>query len=144
MTYEELIEEYAGEVNVIEHDIKENPIVRAKGGKGFYYRSADQKVGTAIIDSTLSSIDKKCTLAEELGHHYTSCGNILSLKYGNAEKQERIAREWGAIKLVSPQELSRYYLMYEGDITKIAEEMQLTPETIHIYLKYISRKKGRR
>lgn len=140
MTYEELIEEYQSEVDVIEHNLRENPLINKKGGKGFYYREPDQEVGVAIIDASLSSIDKKCTLAEEIGHHFTSNGNILQLKYGDAKKQERRAREWGAVKLVSPDKLFMYCELYDWDLYKVAEEMQVTTEIITTYLKYISEK----
>ena len=37
---------------------------------------------------------KACVLAEELGHYYTSSGNILSQDTVEARKQEGRAREW--------------------------------------------------
>ena len=37
---------------------------------------------------------KACVLAEELGHHYTSVGNIIDMEYIGNQKQERQARLW--------------------------------------------------
>ena len=40
--------------------------------------------------------EKACVLAEELGHYYTSVGNILDMTVPENRKQERQARLWGA------------------------------------------------
>ena len=48
----------------------------------------------AINTSVKSPIEKACVLAEELGHHYTTTGNILDLTDVQNRKQERRARMW--------------------------------------------------
>ena len=40
------------------------------------------------------------TLAEELGHHHTSVGNIIDMENVSNRKQERQARFWGYNKLI--------------------------------------------
>ncbi|WP_342499479.1 ImmA/IrrE family metallo-endopeptidase [Bacillus sp. FSL W7-1034] len=55
------------------------------------------------INQTLSSVEKTCTLAEELGHHFTTYGNILDQTKLKNRKQELRAREWG-YKLLFPLE----------------------------------------
>ncbi|NRF06953.1 ImmA/IrrE family metallo-endopeptidase [Bacillus safensis] len=55
------------------------------------------------INRTLSSVEKTCTLAEELGHHFTTHGNILDQTKLKNRKQELRAREWG-YKLLFPLE----------------------------------------
>ncbi|MFP3809529.1 ImmA/IrrE family metallo-endopeptidase [Bacillus sp. SIMBA_005] len=55
------------------------------------------------INQTLSSVEKTCTLAEELGHHFTTYGNILDQSKLINRKQELRAREWG-YKLLFPLE----------------------------------------
>lgn len=55
------------------------------------------------INRTLSSVEKTCTLAEELGHHFTTYGNILDQTKLKNRKQELCAREWG-YKLLFPLE----------------------------------------
>ncbi|MGD6894324.1 ImmA/IrrE family metallo-endopeptidase [Bacillus infantis] len=47
-----------------------------------------------------SPIEKTCILAEELGHHYTSFGNILDQSSIINRKQELRARSWAYEKLV--------------------------------------------
>ena len=71
--------------------IKERPFQTYDGrikGKNIYLRRD--------MDSTT----KKCVLAEELGHHYTSVGNILDQSDPNNRKQERKARLWGYDRLI--------------------------------------------
>lgn len=41
-----------------------------------------------------TTAEKESIIAEELGHHYTTQGNILDQKNGNAAKQEETARRW--------------------------------------------------
>lgn len=48
----------------------------------------------AINTSIRNRTEKTCVLAEELGHHYTSIGNILDMNDVRNRKQERQARLW--------------------------------------------------
>lgn len=54
----------------------------------------------ALSNKLKTTSEKKCVLAEELGHHYTTTGNILDQKKSNNRKQERIARMWAYNKLL--------------------------------------------
>ena len=54
----------------------------------------------AINTSVNNTTEKICVLAEELGHHYTSVGNILIMEDLTNRKQERQARLWGYNKLI--------------------------------------------
>lgn len=54
----------------------------------------------AINTSVNNSTEKTCVLAEELGHHHTSVGNILDMNDIRNRKQERQARLWGYNKLI--------------------------------------------
>lgn len=44
--------------------------------------------------------ERACILAEELGHYYTSSGNILDIKNIANAKQEHIARLWAYNKMI--------------------------------------------
>ena len=49
--------------------------------------------GTVALSSNIkTSSEKACILAEELGHHYPSVGNILDLTVTENRQQERQAR----------------------------------------------------
>lgn len=47
-----------------------------------------------------STIEKGCVLAEELGHHHTSCGDILDQSKLINRKQEKRARNWAYKRLI--------------------------------------------
>lgn len=52
--------------------------------------------GNIALDRNISTdTEKSCILAEELGHHYTSYGNILDLDDVQSRKQEYRARMMG-------------------------------------------------
>ena len=54
----------------------------------------------AIRKDIDTSIEKACVLAEELGHHHTSVGDILDMTDIGNRKQERQARLWGYDKSI--------------------------------------------
>ena len=82
--YETLLSEYP------EVDVEERHMIN----KGLYCD------GYIWIKSDMTATEKACILAEELGHHETSMGNILDQRdYANA-KQELAARGWAYHKLV--------------------------------------------
>ena len=53
--------------------------------------------------------EKACVLAEELGHYYTSVGNILDMTVPENRKQERQARLWGYNRSIGLFGLIRAY-----------------------------------
>ena len=71
-----------------------------------YYLGEDSLKGiyidgnVAINTSVSNRAEKTCILAEELGHHYTSVGNILDQSDPDNRKQERKARLWGYDRLI--------------------------------------------
>ncbi|MGG3282766.1 ImmA/IrrE family metallo-endopeptidase [Paenibacillus solani] len=53
------------------------------------------------IDKDLENcIEKVCILAEEIGHHHTSTGDILNQQDVRNRKQELRARQWAYEKLI--------------------------------------------
>ncbi|PYG90168.1 hypothetical protein LY28_00048 [Ruminiclostridium sufflavum DSM 19573] len=67
----------------------------------------DKKIGIRKDLPTLT--EKTCILAEELGHYYTSCGDILDQTKTENVKQEKRARNWAYEKLVPPDKLIEAY-----------------------------------
>lgn len=82
MTYEELQVQH-DDLNIIEMDLS-----GVKNLKGLYFNK------NIAIEKSLTQKEKACVLAEELGHHYTSSGNILDQQKTNNIKQEQKARMW--------------------------------------------------
>lgn len=63
----------------------------------------------AISESAKNSVEEACIMAEELGHHYTSVGNILDMSVSWNRKQERQARFNGYNRLIGlPGLISAY------------------------------------
>ena len=88
MTYDQLITDSNVEVYELDMCIK-----------GLY---ADGIIG--ISRHIKTTVEKLCILAEELGHHYTTQGNILDLKILENKEQEFKARAW-AYETLMPIEL---------------------------------------
>ena len=97
MNYEALLDE-AYEEGVI---VKEKPLQYNNG------RIKGNRI--AIRKDIETSIEKADVLAEELGHHYTSVGNILDLSIAQNRKQERQARLWAYNKRIGLYGLIRAY-----------------------------------
>ena len=83
MTYEELLEE-ADSMGLI---VKEKPLQSDDG------RIFDNKI--AIRKDIPTQTEKACVLAEELGHHCTSSGNIMNQNIVFNRQQELRARMYG-------------------------------------------------
>jgi len=62
--------------------------------------------GNIALSPTIETFSEKaCVLAEELGHHYTTCGDILDQSKVENRKQERRARGWAYERLVNLERL---------------------------------------
>lgn len=82
MTYEHLQLQYQ-QLNIQELDLSE-----VSGLRGL---CVDNNIA---IKKSLNQAEKACILAEELGHYYTTTGNILDQTNISNRKQERRARLW--------------------------------------------------
>lgn len=82
-SYEALtIEAHASGIEIVEKTLRGR-------NKGLYGN------GLILIDKRITTIiEKACILAEELGHHHTSSGNILDQQDIRNRKQELLARQW--------------------------------------------------
>ena len=90
MNYEDLLIEYDTEDIVI----KEKPL-QSSNGRIYNNRIA--------IRHDMNTVDKTCTLAEELGHYYTTTGDILNQENVSNRKQEHRARMWAYSMLLPLQ-----------------------------------------
>ena len=130
MTYEEMQINH-NNLNIVEMDLSE-----VSGLKGLYIN------GHIAINTKMSDTEKACVLTEELGHHYTSYGNILDQTDISNRKQELRARAWaydeqiGLIGLISAYEhgcRNRY---------EIAKYLEVTEEVLEECLTYYRSKYG--
>lgn len=82
----------------------------------------------AINTSVNNSVEKTCVLAEELGHHHTSVGDILDMSDSGNRKQERQARLWGYNKLIGLRGIIRAYEAGCQSSHEVAEMLDVTEE----------------
>lgn len=129
--YENLIKEAEKEkVRVVE-------ISMEKTLKGLYCDNC-----IAINKNIPTNIEKTCVLAEELGHYYTSAGDILDQTKIHNRKQEVIARRWGYKRLVGIIELVNAYKEGIKNRFELADYLGVTEEFIDECLNYYKEKHG--
>lgn len=96
----------------------------------------------AFINRTSTNACKHCILAEELGHHFTSVGNILDQNDSNNIKQEKKARAWGfehAIPLTVLAEAIDYPCLTR---LELSEYLEVTEKYLLEALEYYKQKYG--
>ena len=98
-----------------------------------------KKIG---IRKDMSDTEKVCVLAEELGHYYTSVGNILDQNNVNNKKQELVARRWATNILLCPADLIDACRAGNEYISDIAEYLSVTPEFLIDAINVFSAKYG--
>ena len=106
------------------------------GLKGLYYN------GCIAIEQGLSSNEKSCILAEELGHHYTTVGNILDQSSVSNRKQELRARMWAYNKLIGLMGIIKSYEHGCQSYHEMAEYLDVTEEFLRDALKRYHQKYG--
>lgn len=130
MTYEELMK--SDDVSISEIDMSAVPSL-----KGLYY------AGSIGIDKNLKTTkEKACVLAEELGHHYTSVGNIIDMDSSSNRKQERQARLWAYNKQIGLKGLVRAYEHGCTASHEIAEYLDATEEALQECIEFYRDKYG--
>ncbi len=82
----------------------------------------------AIRQDIKTSTEKACVLAEELGHHHTTVGNITDLTNMQNRKQERHARLWGYNRLIGLAGIIKAFEAGCQSRYEIAELLEVTEE----------------
>lgn len=117
-SYERLEDEACRDgIEVVSHQFRNRNI------RGLY---CDGTIG--INRSITTSTEKTCVLAEELGHHHTSVGNILDMDDIRNRKQERQARLWGYNKLIGLTGIINAFRAGCQSRHEIAELLDVTEE----------------
>lgn len=86
--------------------------------------------------------EKRCVLAEELGHHYTSCGDILNPKDIKCIKQEKRARNWSYEKLVGIIDIINAFNLGIRTRYDMAEHLNVTEEFLEEAICHYKQKYG--
>lgn len=85
--------------------------------------------GTIAIRKDIdTTTEKACVLAEEMGHHYTSVGNILDMSDARNCKQERQARLWAYNRLIGLRGIIKAYQSGCQDGHDMADLLGVTEE----------------
>ena len=129
MTYEELLIE-ADNNNLI---TKEKPLPISKG------RIKGNRIA---IKKGLTETEKKCVLAEELGHHYTTVGDILDQSSAANRKQEMRGRIHAYNRHVGLLGIIDAYKHHCQNLFEAAEYLGVTDEILNDTLKYYKSKYG--
>lgn len=116
MNYEALLDE-AQQDGLI---VKEKPLKYNNG------RIKGKRI--AIRKDIETSAEKACVLAEELGHHHTSVGNIIDMENVSNRKQERQARFWGYNKLIGLTGIVRAFQAGCQSRHEVADLLDVTEE----------------
>ncbi len=114
--YEQLLSSSDKDIIIIEKQFKSKAKGLCKGNK------------IGISANIPTSTEKTCVLAEELGHHYTSVGNILDMSNTQNRKQERQARLWAYNKLIGLNGIIQAYEAGCQNRHDVAEYLEVTEE----------------
>ena len=118
-SYEFLLTE-ASDLGLI---VKEKPLKYNNG------RIKGNKV--AIRQDIETTVQKTCVLAEELGHHCTSVGDILDQTAEQNRKQEFRARMWAYNELVGLMGIVRAFHHGCHSTYEVAEYLEVTEEFLN-------------
>ena len=129
MTYDDLLRE-ADSHNLI---TKEKPL-QAYDGRILGNRIA--------LRRGLSELEKKCVLAEELGHYHTTSGDILVQNNVSDHKQELHARLWAYNKLIGLTGILQAYQAGCRNIYEMAEYLDVTEALLTEAIASYKRKYG--
>lgn len=96
----------------------------------------------AIRKSIETQAEKSCVLAEELGHYFTSFGNILNMDEIQNRKQELRARLSGYDMQIGLIGIVECYKHHCRSVYEMAEYLQVTEEYLKEALECYNRKYG--
>ena len=95
-----------------------------------------------LINRHIPQCCQLAALAEELGHHFASHGNIVSLKDVTQRKQEVYGRAWAYQRLLPPTEVFSACIDGEGAIWDMADRFGLPESFVREALIFYERKFG--
>ena len=99
--------------------------------------------GTVAINENIETTTEKAyVLAEELGHHYTTVGNIIELDTPQKRKQERQARLNGYNRMIGLTGLIRAFEHGCKNRHETAEYLEVTEEYLQECIEYYRDKYG--
>lgn len=98
--------------------------------------------GFIAVKKDLTIREKKCILAEELGHHFTTVGNILDQRNVINRKREKKGRIYAYNLLIGLDGLIECYHECVSNTYEMAEVLDVTEEFLKEALAYYTGKFG--
>lgn len=129
MTYDDMLIE-ADANNLI---TKDKPLIANDG------RIKGNKIA---IRKNLTRTEKKCVLAEEIGHYHTTVGDIIQQSSVADRKQELQARIWAYNRLIGLTGIINSYKAGYFTLHDMAEYLEVTEEFLNEALMYYKSKYG--
>ena len=100
------------------------------------------KVNRIAIKHDLDETEKKCTLAEELGHYHTTVGDIIDQSSDANRKQELRARLWSYNKLIGLHGIISCHKAHYTTSYEMADYLGVTEEFLQEALQCYRSKYG--
>ena len=95
------------------------------------------------IKRGMTEMEKKCVMAEELGHYYTGTGDILDQSSVSNRKQEMHGRIYAYNKLVGLMGIIDAHKHHCQNLFETAEYLDVTEEFLSDALNYYKAKYGK-
>lgn len=111
------------------------------GIKGLYIETGHTRM--ILLNKTLPlQTEKRCVLAEELGHYYTTFGNITDQTDVRNRKHEKRARNWAYEKLITMDKLVEASRLGIRNRYELAEYLEVTEPFLEEALLHFKEKYG--
>lgn len=108
------------------------------GGIEVFVNNRIGKLKGLYVDNTITlnttvetNKERKCVLAEELGHYHTTVGNILDQSKIENRKQELKARRWAVKRLIRVEDFIDAFNNGVQNQAELAEFLEVTEEFVH-------------
>ena len=98
--------------------------------------------GTVAIRQNMTTAEKSCVLAEELGHHRMTVGNILGQDDVANRKQEHLARLWAYDRRIGLSGIIQGYRNHYHNRHELAECLDVSEEFLQEALECYREKYG--
>lgn len=95
-----------------------------------------------IINNRVAECERFCVLAEELGHHKLTVGDISDLNKTENIKQEKLARRWAYENIISLDKIINCLLKGLSNPYELSEELHVTEAFLKEALQYYKDKYG--
>ncbi|WP_040328560.1 ImmA/IrrE family metallo-endopeptidase [Clostridium ihumii] len=107
-----------------------------KGKSGFYFDNV------ILINKNLTDKEKVCIMYEELGHHFTTYGDISDQRKIENRKKELLARRWGYDQAIKLSHLISAYKNGLKEKFETSEFLDITGDFLEGTLQHYKNKYG--